>query len=81
MQTVKGEKVKLPRNVDEKRKREAEKTKALARAESLENAIKEINLSMADHRLDYEELNKLFCKKEALSKELDQVMELWLSVL
>jgi len=30
-------------------------------------------------RSGYEELNKLYCRKEELSKELDEVMELWLS--
>ena len=58
---VKSEKVKKPRNIDESKKKEAEKAKALTRIESLENEIKEIDLAMADSRLHYEELNKLYC--------------------
>ena len=75
---VKSEKVKIPRNIDENKKREAEKAKALTRVERLENEIKDIDLDMVDHRLDYEGLNKLYCRKQTLNKELDEVMELWL---
>ncbi|MBU3142868.1 ribosomal protection-like ABC-F family protein [Clostridium sp. CF012] len=76
---VKCEKVKKPRNVDESKNKEAEKAKALNKAISLENEIKEIDLAMADSRLHYEELNKLYSRKEELSKELDGTMELWLN--
>jgi ATP-binding cassette, subfamily F, member 3 len=76
---VKSEKVKVPRNIDESKKTEAEKAKAQTRVESLENEIKDIDSAMAADRLDYEELNQLYCRKEDLSKELDEVMELWLS--
>ena len=76
---VKSEKVKKSRNIDESKNKEAEKAKALNRATSLENEIKEIDLAMADSRLHYEELNKLYSRKEELSKEHDGVMELWLS--
>jgi ATP-binding cassette, subfamily F, member 3 len=76
---VKAEKVKKPKNIDESKSKEAEKVKVETRLESLENEIKEIDLAMAASGLDYEELNKLYLKKEGLSKELDAVMELWLS--
>ena len=79
-QVIKIEKVKGPRNIDESKKKEAEKAKAQARVESLENEIKDIDLAMANHGLDYEELNKLYCRKEDLSKEVDEVMELWVSL-
>lgn len=76
---VKTEKAKKPKAVDENKKREVEKAKVETKVESLENEIKEIDLAMAVSGLDYEELNKLYCRKEKLSKELDEVMELWLS--
>jgi ATP-binding cassette, subfamily F, member 3 len=75
----KTEKVKKPKDIDESKKKEAEKAKALIKIESLENQIEEIDLAMADIALGYEELNKLFCRKEDLGKELEVVMELWLS--
>ena len=76
---VKSEKVKKPRNIDENKKQEVEKAKALSRLESLENEIRDIDLAMADPRLHYEELNKVYSRKEQLNKEMDGVMELWLS--
>lgn len=75
---VKTEKVKKQRNVDESKKKEAEKAKAETKIESLENEIKDIDSAMAAPGLDYEELNSLYCRKEALSKDLEAVMELWL---
>lgn len=77
---VKSEKVKKTRNTDEGRKREAERAKTETRAEYLENEIQKIDLAMAADNLNYEELNKLYCRKEELSKELDEVMEVWLSL-
>jgi ATP-binding cassette, subfamily F, member 3 len=76
---VKSEKVKKPKNVDESKKKEAEKAKIETRVESLENEIREIDLAMAAEKLEYEELNKLYCRKDDLSKELDAIMELWLN--
>lgn len=76
---VKSEKVKKLRNIDESKKKEAEKAKALTKATSLENEIRELDLSMADPRLHYEELNELYSRKEELCKEQDRVMELWLN--
>jgi ATP-binding cassette subfamily F protein 3 len=76
---VRSEKVKKPRNIDESKKKEAEEAKALNRATSLENEIREIDLAMADLGLHYAEVNKLYSRKEELSKEQDGVMELWLS--
>lgn len=76
---AKGEKIKKPKNIDENKKKEAEQAKVETRVENLENEIKELDLAMAANHLDYEELNKLYCRKDDLSKELDAVMELWLS--
>ncbi|WP_291583196.1 ribosomal protection-like ABC-F family protein [Clostridium sp. UBA6640] len=77
---IKAEKIKKPKNIDESKKKEAEKAKALTRVESLENEIRELDLAMSNSLLDYEELNKLYCRKEELNKELDIAMELWLSL-
>jgi hypothetical protein len=76
---AKSEKIKKPKNIDENKKKEAEQAKVETRVENLENEIKELDLAMAATQLEYEELNKLYCRKDDLSKELDAVMELWLS--
>ncbi|ERI93684.1 ABC transporter, ATP-binding protein [Clostridiales bacterium oral taxon 876 str. F0540] len=76
---IKVEKPKKPKTVDENKKREVEKAKVEARVENLEDEIKELDLAMSVIGLDYEELNKLFCRKEELSKELEGAMEMWLS--
>lgn len=72
------EKGKKSRNVDEGKKKEAEKARIEVKVESIENEIRKIDSEMSDSGTDYEELNKLYCIKEQLSKELDKVMELWL---
>lgn len=77
---VKGEKVKKNRDLDEAKRKETEKTKAELRIEGIEKEIKELDLAMTAPGLGYEELNKFFCKKESLIKELDGVMELWLNL-
>ncbi|WP_160677622.1 ribosomal protection-like ABC-F family protein [Clostridium sp. C8-1-8] len=76
---IKTEKPKKTRTVDESKRREAEKEKAFIKLEKLEKDIAEVDLEMANSELHYDELNKLYCRKEELSKELDTVMELWLS--
>lgn len=76
---VRIEKSKKPKNVDESKKKEAEKAKAEARIEEIENYIKELDLVMAASETDYNELNKLYSRKEELNRELESVMELWLS--
>ncbi|WP_102400351.1 ribosomal protection-like ABC-F family protein [Haloimpatiens massiliensis] len=77
---VKREKVKKPRNIDGSKKKELEVAKIETKVESLESEIKEIDLAMADSKLHYEQLDKLYSRKEELSKELDGVMEVWLSL-
>jgi ATP-binding cassette, subfamily F, member 3 len=42
--------------------------------------MKDIDVSMAEEHLDYEELNKLFSRKTLLSGELDSAMEWWISI-
>lgn len=75
---VKRGKFEKSKYIDESKKKESENAKALTKVESLENEIREIDLAMVDSKLHYEELNKLYSRKEELSKELDAVMELWL---
>jgi ATP-binding cassette, subfamily F, member 3 len=57
---------------------EAEKEKTLTKIEKLEKEIFELDLVMALNAVDYEELNNLYGKKQALTTELDLAMELWL---
>ncbi|ADL49977.1 ribosomal protection-like ABC-F family protein [Clostridium cellulovorans] len=67
-------------NVDETKKNEAEKAKVEISVQNLEKEIQETELAMADSNIHYEELSKLYSRKEELSKELDEVMELWLNL-
>jgi ATPase subunit of ABC transporter with duplicated ATPase domains len=76
---IKNEKIKKPRDVDENKKKEADRLKVETRVESLEEEIREIDAAMTNNLLAYEELNRLYCRKDDLSKELDEIMELWLS--
>jgi ATP-binding cassette, subfamily F, member 3 len=72
-------KVKKKSTVDPSR--EGEKEIDLTKIESLEKEISELDLAMAEvDQVDYEELNHLFARKQALSKELDEAMELWLKI-
>ncbi|HYK73969.1 MAG TPA: ABC-F family ATP-binding cassette domain-containing protein [Pseudoneobacillus sp.] len=73
------ERVKQSKNKTEGIKKEVDGTKALAKMESLEIELKEIELAMAVDQIEYEELNKLYSRKLELSNEIDSVMELWLS--
>lgn len=77
---VKSGKIKKPRDIDESVKKEAEKAKVETRVENLDNEIKEIDLAMTDEKVHYDELNKLYSRREELSKEQDRVMELWLKI-
>jgi len=76
---VKSEKVKKLKSINESKKKEAENAKIEARIEILENEIRETDLAMTVNHLHYEELNRLYLRKNDLSKELDSIMELWLS--
>ncbi|WP_160689933.1 ribosomal protection-like ABC-F family protein [Clostridium sp. C2-6-12] len=76
----KSKKANKPINVDETKKNEAEKVKVEIRVQNLEREIQDTELAMTDSNIHYEELNKLYSRKEELSKELDEVMELWLNL-
>lgn len=75
---AKNEKPKKLKSIDDSKKKEEEKAKLEARIQYLENEIREIDEAMAADGLHYEELNKLYCSRNELNKELDEVMELWL---
>ena len=77
---VNKENAKRPRNIDENKQREIEAGRTEMMIETLENMIREIEVAMDTPELDHEELNKLYCKKDDLNKELDLVMDLWLSL-
>jgi ATP-binding cassette, subfamily F, member 3 len=72
-------KVKQPKNKPEGKKGEAAEAKTVARIESLELKLKEIDLAMSAENIDYEELNSLYRRKRELCNELDSEMDLWLS--
>lgn len=76
---VKTVKTKKPKNIDENKKKETEKAKLEATVEELEEHIAELDSEMAAEGLNHEELNKLYCRKEELTKELDSLMETWLA--
>lgn len=76
----KSKKANKPINVDETKKNEAEKVNVEIRVQNLEREIQETEFAMTNSNIHYEELNKLYSRKEALSKELDEVMELWLNL-
>ncbi|HWT75130.1 MAG TPA: ABC-F family ATP-binding cassette domain-containing protein [Mobilitalea sp.] len=64
----------------ENKKYKIDETQVLKRIEILEREIKEIDAAMAEADRSYEELNKLFLRKEERNKELDTVMETWLTL-
>lgn len=72
---VKTEKAK--KNVDESQKKKIDRAKLELRITCLEEEIKDIEQAMAVSGLDYEELSTLYSKKELLSQQLDEIMEMW----
>lgn len=77
--TEENKKSKNQIKINEVKKANAEKIKLEARAHALEKEIEEIDLFMANPEIHYEELNKLYLKKEALVADLDRVMEMWVN--
>lgn len=59
-------------------KKEAEK--ALNKIGKLESEIRELDSMMSSDNLEYEEINKLFSRKQELMKELDTNMEIWMNL-
>lgn len=64
--------------INEAKKKEAMKSKLEGKVQDLEKEIEEINLAMTNVDLHYEELNKLYLKKEGLIGALEEAMEEWL---
>jgi ATPase subunit of ABC transporter with duplicated ATPase domains len=75
--SVEGKKT---QNVVDGIRKEVESVSVEKRVERLEKEISEIDLAMAVSGLDLEELNRLFLRREELGKELDSVMEVWVSL-
>jgi ATP-binding cassette, subfamily F, member 3 len=75
---VKEEKIKQPPSKPEGKKNEFLEAKTLAKIESLEHELKELDFAMAADQIDYEELQKLYDRKLELSNELESVMDMWL---
>jgi ATP-binding cassette, subfamily F, member 3 len=67
-------------NPTEELKKKADEAKTLAKIESLENELREIELAMNADYIDYEELNKLYGRKVELSHKLESVMDFWVSI-
>lgn len=78
---VSKEKVKKTESTNEGKQREDEYLKTEKRIEALECEIREIETTMNKGELNYEELNRLYCRKTELSKELDVIMDSWLSMI
>lgn len=75
---VRQEKPKKPKSVDESKGKAGEVVKIEENIARLEKEIMDLDVAMADNLLDYEELNKLYCRRDELTKELDLVMEQWI---
>ncbi|CAM5217023.1 ATPase subunit of ABC transporter with duplicated ATPase domains OS=Ureibacillus acetophenoni OX=614649 GN=SAMN05877842_10896 PE=4 SV=1 [Ureibacillus acetophenoni] len=74
------EKQKKVQNNGKTENKEKQKQQALTMIGKLEKEIEEIDLAMMADQSDYESLNKLYAKKEELSKKLELVMEQWVSL-
>lgn len=59
---------------------ELESNKIENRIKEIENEIKELDTLMEVSQMDYEKLNRLFTRKEALNNKLDEEMAIWLSL-
>ncbi|MBH1940428.1 ABC-F family ATP-binding cassette domain-containing protein [Mobilitalea sibirica] len=60
-------------------KKAFQQAKVEERVKAIESEIRELEACMEVSGTDYEELNRLFSRKEALSKELDQLLEEWVT--
>lgn len=60
--------------------KQVQKAELEAKIDQLEQAMKELDIAMRESEIGYEELNKLFTRKEELAKELDSLIELWMGM-
>lgn len=78
-QTIQKLKVQKDISVVEKRKNEVDLSKLESNIKDIEDEMKEIEKIMAGPLINHDELNKLYCKREELNKQLDKMLEVWLS--
>ncbi|OPZ88100.1 MAG: putative ABC transporter ATP-binding protein YjjK [Firmicutes bacterium ADurb.Bin419] len=64
----------------ERRQKELEAKRLEQAVKDLENEIMRIDLAMASNPTDYNELDKLYCRKESLNRELDAALARWLGL-
>jgi ATP-binding cassette subfamily F protein 3 len=64
----------------ERRQKELEAKRLEQAVKDLENEIMRIDLAMASNPSDYNELDKLYCRKESLNRELDAALARWLEL-
>lgn len=76
----KKEKVKKPTLRNENQRKEIEQDQIETKIESVENEIRDLDLAMTAEELGYEDLNKLYQRKNDLGKELETLMALWLEI-
>lgn len=58
---------------------EADMTRLEATIKALEDEVREIDKSMSAPGMDHSELNRLYCRKEELTSQLDELVEAWLA--
>ncbi len=73
----KTEKPKRIKVVDERKKLQKDIEKLELKIEELENSIDDVNSLMAEAATDYERLQEIQSKQEALEKELEEVLSRW----
>lgn len=64
----------------ESRQKEIEAKRLEQAVKDLENEILRIDLAMASNPSDHNELEKLYCRKESLNRELEAMLALWLEL-
>lgn len=78
-QAAKKQKPVIESNARENKKQEIETAKLESDISSLESELNEIDRSMTAAATDHDELNRLYCEKEELSRKLDKMIEMWLA--
>jgi ATP-binding cassette, subfamily F, member 3 len=66
--------------VAENRKSEMDLSELESNIKSLEDEVREIDKSMSVPGAGYDELNKLYSKREELNRKLDAMIEVWVSI-
>jgi ATP-binding cassette, subfamily F, member 3 len=79
VQPTKREKIKKEKNTFKQPIKDRE-PELLAKVERLEHQIKELDEMMLDEQVDYEELQRLYNRKQELTIELESVLEMWMGL-